>query len=219
MGQYLLYSTSIHIFLFVLLFFFLSSPKKVYTKHYYIDFIGREKIETIQNNVNQNPISSAQKEKIDGKKLLNEKPKETQNFDKDDFFKDSTPLKPSLASENPQIFKYASTQAKEETSYSNGINTDSDFPYPWYITQIREALWESWIKRMPTSNTLRCTVKFKILRNGKITNVEIEKSSGNRLFDYAALSSVENVEKFPPLPDDFFENNLTVHVEFKNTVQ
>ncbi|HOW90621.1 MAG TPA: energy transducer TonB, partial [Elusimicrobiales bacterium] len=93
----------------------------------------------------------------------------------------------------------------------------SDFPYPWYITQVREALWNSWTQRMPSSGMLRCTVRFEIRRNGSVASSGVERSSGNRLFDHAAESSVENAAPFPALPDDFFEDTLTVHVEFKTT--
>jgi len=91
----------------------------------------------------------------------------------------------------------------------------SNFPYPWYITQVREALWTAWTARMPSSGLLKCTVKFDLLRKGSVKNVGVERSSGNRLFDYAAETSVENAGPFPPLPDDYYEDRLTVHVEFK----
>lgn len=213
MQQAILYSASIHAIFFIILIFLSPTAKKIAPKHYYIDFIGHSKIETVQNPDNTNKEKS-----ISDIKHNSSIKKKEENFDKDDFFQDSTPLKPSLATLTPQIFNQKQTQSKgEENTAFNGINTDSDFPYPWYITQLREMLWEAWIKRMPTSNTLKCIIKFKITRNGDIMKAEIEKSSGNRLFDNAAFSAVESIENFPPLPDDFFEDSLTIHVEFKNT--
>ena len=70
---------------------------------------------------------------------------------------------------------------------------------------------------MTSSGVLKCTVRFDIQRGGGVKAVSVERSSGNRLFDYAAETSVENAAPFPPLPDDFYEDDLTVHVEFKTT--
>jgi TonB family protein len=95
------------------------------------------------------------------------------------------------------------------------ITDSANFPYPWYITQVREALWNSWTSRMPSAGSLRCTVRFSINREGDIKSVSVEKSSGNRLFDNAAESAAQAAAPFEPLPEDFFEDRLTVHVEFK----
>jgi TonB family protein len=96
------------------------------------------------------------------------------------------------------------------------LTTDAaNFPYPWYITQVRESLWTAWTERMPSAGSLRCTMRFVITRSGAVKSVSVEKSSGNRLFDSAAESSVQAAAPFQTLPDDFLEDRLTVHVEFK----
>jgi TonB family protein len=80
---------------------------------------------------------------------------------------------------------------------------------------VREALWNSWTEKMPSGGDLRCTVRFSIMRDGSVKSVSVEKSSGNRLFDNAAESSVESAAPFPVLPEDFYEDKLNAHVEFK----
>jgi|GEM_PF-480989 len=91
----------------------------------------------------------------------------------------------------------------------------NNFPYPWYLEQIRGLLWDSWTSKMPSAGQMNCTVRFTILRNGSAKNIKIEKSSGNRLFDTAAQSSVSAAAPFKPLPAEYGENTLTVHVEFR----
>ena len=98
-----------------------------------------------------------------------------------------------------------------------GFRTDTDFPYPWYISQVREALFNAWAANSPSASGLQCTVVFTILRNGGTKNSKIEKSSGNRLFDSAALAAVRAASPFSTLPDDFYEDVLTIHVEFRST--
>lgn len=93
----------------------------------------------------------------------------------------------------------------------------TNFPYPWYITQVRNSLWTQWQKRMPKRSTgLSTLVSFNIDKYGAVYSVQIEKSSGNDSYDYAATSAVENSAPYPPLPKDFPKNLLTVTVEFKN---
>ncbi|MFA5140576.1 MAG: TonB family protein [Elusimicrobiota bacterium] len=88
-----------------------------------------------------------------------------------------------------------------------------DFPYPWFITQVRTSLWQKWSERMP-SEPGECTVVFTILRNGKAVDVRVELTSGEKGFDYVATSAVREAAPFPPLPTGFSEPFLRVHVQF-----
>ncbi len=130
--------------------------------------------------------------------------------------------KPSMLEKANTLFFSDKEEVKEETAIENGsaepsgISTDfSDFPYPWYISLVRNALSDKWMTKMPSSGDMRAVIFFNIQRNGTIKNLKVEKSSGNRLFDNAALSSVESAAPFDVLPDDFHEKRLSVHVEFK----
>ena len=93
----------------------------------------------------------------------------------------------------------------------------TNFPYPWYITQVRNNLWNSWQKLMPKKNVgLSVLVSFNLDRNGAIYGVQIEKSSKNDEFDYKGKTAVLNSAPYPPLPKEYDKDVLTVTVEFKN---
>lgn len=92
----------------------------------------------------------------------------------------------------------------------------TNFPYPWYITQVRNSLWREWRQRMPKSKLLSTLISFNIDKYGVIYAVQIEKSSGNDDYDYAATSAVNNSGPYQPLPKGFGKDILTVTVEFKN---
>ena len=95
----------------------------------------------------------------------------------------------------------------------------TNFPYPWYIQQVRDALWNSWQKTKPKNgNGLSTLVSFNIDKHGAVFEVQIEKSSQDDAYDYAALSAVKNLEDCPPLPEDFGKEILTVTVEFRQEV-
>ncbi|MBI3296858.1 MAG: TonB family protein [Elusimicrobia bacterium] len=90
-----------------------------------------------------------------------------------------------------------------------------DFPYPWYLTSLRQKLWARWSEKMPPGPA-ECLVMFSILRDGTIVDVRIEETSGDRAFDYAASSAVRASAPLPPLPPAFREKFLNVHVQFKS---
>ncbi|MBO5911671.1 MAG: energy transducer TonB, partial [Elusimicrobiaceae bacterium] len=52
-------------------------------------------------------------------------------------------------------------------------------------------------------------------RDGKITNLKVERSSLDDTFDFAATSAVINAGPFAPLPMYYEKDELTVSVEFK----
>ncbi|MBI4424297.1 MAG: energy transducer TonB [Elusimicrobia bacterium] len=98
----------------------------------------------------------------------------------------------------------------------SGASVSSDlpnFPYPWYITQVRSALWSRWSANMPAAAG-EVLVMFSILRPGTVTDIRIESSSGEGGYDYTALSVVKAAAPFPPLPSGFREPFLKVHVKF-----
>jgi protein TonB len=61
----------------------------------------------------------------------------------------------------------------------------------------------------------RALVLFEIGREGQITNTKIEWSSGNALYDQAALRAVMDASPFPPLPREFTGRVLRVHLGFE----
>jgi len=210
MRAYLLYSSSAHfLILAVILFASRNSFTRKQDQAYYIDFIGPSSVVTMAKAA----AAEGGQEATELKAAKAAKPAEAP--DEDDFSSGALP-KPSILSSGARLFDDEKKPGGPSGENGTPVTTDSaNFPYPWYITQVREALWGAWTEKMPSGGSLRCTARFTINRNGSIKGVSVEKSSGNRLFDSAAESSVQAASPFPPLPDDFYEDRLTVHVEFK----
>jgi protein TonB len=97
-----------------------------------------------------------------------------------------------------------------------GVTTDMpNFPYPWYISQVRLMLWQAWQKKMPRLDAEGAVV-FSILRNGSSTDLRVESSSGDADFDRAAMEAVQAAAPFPALPSDFHEPFLKIHLTLKS---
>ena len=124
---------------------------------------------------------------------------------------------PSILDEAEDTKSNASSGPNGEGEFEGGnIQTDfATFPYPWYITQVRNSLWIQWEKRRPAGAVRTASVTFAIARDGKIKDLEIQKSSGDDSFDFAATSAVINAGPFPPLPMLYEKDELTVTLELK----
>lgn len=89
-----------------------------------------------------------------------------------------------------------------------------DFPYPWYIAELRTALWSLWSARMPWGGG-EAMIEFSILRSGEVVDLRAESSSGDGNFDRLALQTARDASPFPPLPKGFPADFLKVHVKFR----
>ncbi len=123
---------------------------------------------------------------------------------------------PSVLDDEPASAKGGGESSKEGEFEGGNIQTDfANFPYPWYITQVRNSLWIEWEKRRPAGVTLSALVTFAIARDGKVKDLKVERKSGDDTFDFAASSAVINAGPFAPLPMYYEKDELTVSVEFK----
>jgi TonB family protein len=58
-------------------------------------------------------------------------------------------------------------------------------------------------------------VKFTIQRDGRLTDYIIEKPSGSTPLDLAALRAVVVTKSLPPLPNEYSNPTLVVHLSFE----
>ena len=58
-------------------------------------------------------------------------------------------------------------------------------------------------------------MKFTIQRNGTLTDVQVERSSGYLPLDMAAQRAILITQKLPPLPAEYQYPTLTVHLRFQ----
>ncbi len=110
---------------------------------------------------------------------------------------------------------------KTETEASGGSQLKIDaenFPFAYYLNLIRYRIQENWqppYQRTAEDEKNSTVVGFRIERNGKVTEIKVENSSGKFLFDQAAQRAVYSANPLPPLPDEFTGAHLTIHIEFE----
>lgn len=232
MNRYLAFSSGLHALAVLVLLMAVAAPAKKAVATYTIDFIGTGKV--VATTGQETPASKpalqvpqpaeqavpkapepAPKKAYVAKAEIAQKPQPQKAKVK---AKEVPLAEPSVLEEDEEDTKAASSQGEEQPNAFGGGNIQTDFanfPYPWYITQVRNALWIEWEKRRPAGSTLGTMVSFAIARDGKVGDLKIDKKSGDDTFDFAATSAVINAGPFAPLPMYYEKDELTVTVEFK----
>ena len=103
-----------------------------------------------------------------------------------------------------------SSQVKVETE---------DFPFAYYLSLIRYRIQENWhppYQTLGESDRMTAIVGFRVLRNGVLTDINLESSSNRFLYDQAAQRAIHAMGNLPPLPEEFGGEYLTVHIEFES---
>jgi TonB family protein len=96
---------------------------------------------------------------------------------------------------------------------TGGVRLDvANFCCPEYIETMTQRIRSNWDQQQGAAG--QTSVKFTIRRDGMLTNVEVEKTSGNPLLDLEARKAIYNTKQLPPLPELFTPPTLTVYVTF-----
>ena len=88
-----------------------------------------------------------------------------------------------------------------------------NFCCPEYLAAMVDLIRQNWSSRQKSAGIT--IVKYTIQRDGSLTNIEVEKSSGYAVLDFVAQRSLQLTKKLPPLPAAFAEPSLTVHLLFE----
>ena len=87
----------------------------------------------------------------------------------------------------------------------------ANFCCPAYLQTLVQLIRRNWNQNQGSSGMV--LMKFAILRDGRIVDIEHEKASGQFLLDQEAKRALSKTI-LPPLPREFPEERLTVHLYF-----
>jgi periplasmic protein TonB len=89
----------------------------------------------------------------------------------------------------------------------------ADFCCPEYLFLMSDRIRSNWSQQVEVGGTT--IVKFTIQRDGTLTDVSTERSSGYSSLDLNALRAVRVTRQLPALPAAFPNPTLTVHLNFQ----
>jgi len=88
----------------------------------------------------------------------------------------------------------------------------ANFCCPDYLATMIDLINRNWDSRQGAEGTT--LMKFTIERDGRITSVLVERSSGAPSLDYFAQRALALTRQLPPLPAAYSGDQLTVHLNF-----
>ena len=93
-----------------------------------------------------------------------------------------------------------------------GVQVDEDFCCTEYLLQMKDLIQAKWNDKqgVPGANVM----KFTIRRDGTIVQVQLERPSGLRILDDESQHALLATAKLPPLPQQYLNATLTVHLRF-----
>jgi periplasmic protein TonB len=89
--------------------------------------------------------------------------------------------------------------------------------YGWYVDAARNRISSNWLMSTISPNILsarRAYVRFDILRDGTIADVQLTESSGSPEVDRSALRAIYASSPLGPLPQEFPGNKVSVNFYF-----
>jgi len=89
-----------------------------------------------------------------------------------------------------------------------------DFNYSYYVERMLVTIGMNWFKPAE-SVPISPMIRFRIERDGTISDPQLERSSGLPYVDRAALRAVMASSPLPPLPQEFGGRFLGVHLIFE----
>lgn len=97
-------------------------------------------------------------------------------------------------------------------SGTGGYLDVKDFCCPDYLLTMIQLIQRNWNSRQEVSG--QTLVTFRIERDGRISEIELERSSGYAALDLTAQRALFLTQRLPPLPSAFPDDHLTVHLRF-----
>jgi TonB family protein len=101
----------------------------------------------------------------------------------------------------------ASTGTVEDTAVASF--DDPTFTYGYYLDRMAAMISQRWSPpRAPAG--MAVVVRFRVLTDGTVEQLQLDTSSGMRSFDVSGLRAVEQASPLPPLPRGYRKPSLGV---------
>jgi periplasmic protein TonB len=104
-----------------------------------------------------------------------------------------------------------------QPSFSNGPtsvnNGDFGSRFGWYVDAINRKMSSNWYKALVDQNTprgARAYIDFTVSRDGSVSSVRLDRSSGSPTLDSSCMRAAQRVDTFGALPAGYNQSTLLV---------
>ncbi len=89
------------------------------------------------------------------------------------------------------------------------------FTYSYYLNILLNKINTNWHNPFKGKDiVLKSIVYFEVDKDGRIYGVRLEENSGDELYNETTIRAVVATKRLPPLPQEFADDYLKVHLEF-----
>lgn len=93
------------------------------------------------------------------------------------------------------------------------------FPFQFYLQMISDKITANWFQSLVdpgVGGLLQTQVYFRIYKNGQISDIKIDVSSGVESFDLSARRAIQTSAPFAPLPNEYDGQYLGITLVFEH---
>ena len=93
------------------------------------------------------------------------------------------------------------------------------FPFSYYLQIISDRITSQWFTALVDTGVggqYQTQVYFRIYKNGQVSDLKVDISSGVQAFDLSALRAIQNSSPFPPLPSEYDGQYLGITLIFEH---
>ncbi len=96
----------------------------------------------------------------------------------------------------------------------------ANFPYTYYLNIITDRVSSNWFSSLVdpgVPGNFQTVIYFRIEKSGQVSDIKIEQSSGVTPLDLSAVRAVKASAPFPPLPKEYEDAYLGIHLIFEHS--
>lgn len=93
------------------------------------------------------------------------------------------------------------------------------FPFSYYLQIISDRITGNWFTSLVDTGVggqFQTQVYFRIYKNGQVSDLKVDISSGVQAFDLSALRAIQSSSPFPPLPSEYDGQYLGITLIFEH---
>lgn len=110
----------------------------------------------------------------------------------------------------------SSVQTRAGTSSITMQDSAFGSRFAYYVQQLTQKVASQWMTPMLDAQAPghRVYITFQVERDGSVSHIQIAQRSGDDTLDRTALSAVQHIDTFPPLPDAYAGSHINVTYYF-----
>jgi len=150
-------------------------------------------------------------------KKAKEKPKKIERAVTSNPYRPEEPYKKNqVFSQTPQAMRAPEYGIQGTGGIGVGPNNPFGEQFGWYAQQIFDRVSQKWQRADVTSRPrARAVVRFRLLRDGSVQDVQLVQPSGSYTLDTSAQRAVMDAAPLPQFPRGFPYNTVTVDLNFE----